>query len=237
MLNIKKFLLGALACIMGSMIMCTSASAVSGDVNFDGIFDINDATVIQLHLALTTRLSDEQLSAAELNGDGIVDINDVTYIQQKLAGYNVDGWGAATKPTDNSEPTQDPKSDFDKTVQGQIFKIVNEERAKAGAAPLAYDEKLAGCAQIRANEIVESFSHTRPDGTSCFTVVPASDGYLELGENIASGYTSAEKVMDGWMNSEGHRANILKTSYTNIGIGYVTANGNQYYVQLFGTVR
>lgn len=117
----------------------------------------------------------------------------------------------------------------------QVVKLVNEERAKAGLAALALDESIASAAQVRAREIEVSFSHTRPDGRSFSTVLKDNGiSYRGAGENIAWGQKSPEEVMKGWMNSEGHRANILNPKFTKIGVGcYQNAAGRNYWTQLF----
>ena len=107
------------------------------------------------------------------------------------------------------------------TYKEQILRLVNEERAKVGAAPLVYRDDLQKAADIRTSELNTSFSHTRPDGRDCFSVfedIGFSD-YYACGENIAYGYPDARSVMNGWMNSEGHRANILNPNYTGIVVG------------------
>lgn len=117
----------------------------------------------------------------------------------------------------------------------QILKLVNAERAKAGLSQLKLDENVTAAANVRAMEITQSFSHTRPDGSS-FSSALTQQGisYRRSGENIAWGQKSPEQVMDGWMNSDGHRANILNAGFENIGIGYYQdANGVNYWVQLF----
>ena len=93
---------------------------------------------------------------------------------------------------------------------------------------------MAQAANVRAQEIVNSFSHTRPDGSSFSTVLSQNGvSYRGSGENIAYGQRTAAEVMDGWMNSSGHRANILNGNYTNIGVGFYESNGVKYWVQLF----
>jgi len=117
----------------------------------------------------------------------------------------------------------------------QVVELVNQERKKAGLSPLEIDTNLANAAQVRAKELVDNFSHTRPNGSSCFTAFSeAGVEYISVGENIAAGYSTPEKVVEGWMNSEGHRANILG-DYTHIGVGLqVIDSGYQYYwVQCF----
>lgn len=113
----------------------------------------------------------------------------------------------------------------------QVLDAVNAERAAVGLGPLSMDEDLMEAAMQRAAETVVHFSHTRPDGRTCFTVSSKANG-----ENIASGSSTAAGVMDQWMNSEGHRANILDGSWNSIGIGcYRANNGVTYWVQLFGS--
>jgi uncharacterized protein YkwD len=90
-------------------------------------------------------------------------------------------------------------------------------------------------AQLRANEIVQQFSHTRPNGQSCFTALQQFNvSYSTAGENIAYGQPDAQTVVNGWMNSPGHRANILNGSFKQTGIGvYRDAKGTYYWTQMF----
>lgn len=119
----------------------------------------------------------------------------------------------------------------------EILTLVNNERRARGLKELQLDKTLTQAANIRAKEIVELFSHTRPDGSDCFTVVQQLNyPYLALGENIAAGYTSSSSVMDAWMNSKGHRENILTSYYGKIGVGYyvdMSKPYRYYWVQIF----
>lgn len=110
----------------------------------------------------------------------------------------------------------------------QVLSIVNQERKKAGLDGLAMDASMLNTAMLRAFETVLYWSHSRPDGSSCFTA-----NHMMYGENIAWGSSTAVDVMNLWMNSEGHRANILG-GYKSIGIGCVEVNGRYYWVQCFG---
>lgn len=120
------------------------------------------------------------------------------------------------------------------TVQ-QVVNLVNEERRKQGVNSLTLETQLTSAAQIRAKEIEVSFSHTRPNGSSYGTVLTESGiSSMGSGENIAWGQRSATEVMNGWMNSAGHRANILNSKYKSIGVGYyVNSSGRGYWTQLF----
>ena len=110
-----------------------------------------------------------------------------------------------------------------------VVNQVNRERAARGLSALRVDPALTTAAQIRAKEIVQKFSHTRPDGTKWSTVSSAA-----YGENIAKGQRTADKVMAAWMTYSGHRANILRASYGSIGVACLQSGGVYYWVQLFG---
>ena len=117
----------------------------------------------------------------------------------------------------------------------EVLNLCNVERANYGIEPLELDEYLIECADIRAEEIVENFSHTRPDGISCFTILRGIS-YNTCGENIAAGHSTAEETVEQWMNSEGHRANILNPAFKKLGVGYCFDEDSQYkhyWVQLF----
>lgn len=116
-----------------------------------------------------------------------------------------------------------------------ILQLVNQEREAQSLSWLTLSDALTEGAGIRSTEIIDTYSHTRPDGTSCFTVVTKS--YWSLGENIYSSPSSPEAAMVGWMNSSGHRANILNTNYNKLGVGYTYVSDSQWkyhWVQLFG---
>ena len=116
-----------------------------------------------------------------------------------------------------------------------VASLVNAARQDAGLSELELDADLCAAAQARAQEIAQSFSHTRPDGSSCFTILEELGiSYRAAGENIAMGQRTPEEVMDGWMNSSGHRANILNGTFTSIGVGYyVDRAGAAHWVQIF----
>ena len=117
---------------------------------------------------------------------------------------------------------------------GTVWAIVNEERQKAGRGELDWSDTLSEAASERAKELTELFSHSRPDGRDCFTVLSEySIGSMAAGENIAMGQRTPQEVMNAWMNSKGHRENILNASFDTIGVGCYEENGVYYWVQLF----
>lgn len=133
-----------------------------------------------------------------------------------------------TAPTATPRPTT-ASSASQSGMAAQVIAEVNAERAQRGLTLLSEDSDLTAAACTRAREITSVFSHTRPDGSSCFTVSEKA-----YGENIAKGYSTVDKVMAAWMSSEGHRANILRASYGSIGVCCLQIDGVYYWVQLFG---
>ncbi len=105
-------------------------------------------------------------------------------------------------------------------AQLEVLRLVNVERKKAGLSPLQYYRAGQSAADVRAKEIEGYFSHTRPNGNDCFTALDeAGISYWTAGENIAYGYATPAEVVDGWMNSPGHRANILNENFTHLIVG------------------
>lgn len=142
--------------------------------------------------------------------------------------------------TPNPPITETPDNDTSEDIgelsyAEQIVNLVNEERAKAGLSALTLDTEITAVANVRAKEIKQLFSHTRPDGSSFSTALKEQGvTFRGSGENIAWGQKTPEQVMNGWMNSDGHRANILNENFKNIGIGhYQDENGTNHWVQLF----
>ena len=118
--------------------------------------------------------------------------------------------------------------------ENRVLELVNEERAKNGLSALQMDESVREVARVKSSDmsINNYFSHTSPTYGTPFEMLKSYGiSYKSAGENIAQGYTSPEAVVNGWMNSSGHRANILNANYTHIGIGY-EADGN-YWTQMF----
>lgn len=136
-------------------------------------------------------------------------------------------------PEQPDEPSTD--NNTSQTFTQQVIELVNEERAKAGLSPLQESAQASKAASVRAEEITRSFSHTRPDGSSFSTALQQNGvSFRSSGENIAYGQRTPQEVMNSWMNSQGHRANILNPNFTAIGVGYVqNSSGVGYWTQLF----
>lgn len=141
---------------------------------------------------------------------------------------------ATPKPTAKPQPTQ-PAGQIDNlSYEKQVVTLVNQERAKNGLKPLTLSSKLSNVARAKSQDMHDKgyFSHTSPTYGSPFDMMRSFGiSYRAAGENIAMGYGTPAAVMNGWMNSSGHRANILSANFTQIGVGYV-ADGH-YWTQMF----
>lgn len=116
----------------------------------------------------------------------------------------------------------------------QVIELVNADRAANGLGALSATGELMGAANARATELVSLFSHTRPNGAACSSIMGEYGvGYGYFGENIAMGQPSPYSVESAWMNSEGHRNNILNGTFNHIGVGCYYVNGCYYWVQIF----
>ena len=120
------------------------------------------------------------------------------------------------------------------SFEQEVIRLVNEIRIENGLRPLTYDWELSRVARYKSQDMKDNkyFSHTSPVYGSPFQMMKSFGiSYRSAGENIAKGYATPEAVVEGWMNSPGHRANILNSSFTHIGVGYV-AEG-RYWTQMF----
>lgn len=109
------------------------------------------------------------------------------------------------------------------TTEAKVVELVNAERAKAGLKPLVSNWELARVAKIKAQDMTDKnyFSHTSPTYGDPFTMIKNFGiKYTAAGENIAQGQKTPQEVMNAWMNSSGHKANIMSSTYNQIGVGY-----------------
>ncbi|MFF2448430.1 SafA/ExsA family spore coat assembly protein [Neobacillus sp. NPDC058068] len=124
-----------------------------------------------------------------------------------------------------------------KSIESQVIQLTNQERAKNGLKPLTADWELSRVARYKAMDMRDKnyFSHTSPTYGSPFDMMKNFGiTYRSAAENIAAGQTTAASVVQAWMNSSGHRANILSSQSTRIGVGYAKGGSQRYYwVQMF----
>lgn len=161
------------------------------------------------------------------------DMTDETgYIQIKVID-NGDGTASIILvPAENDEISELGETGDRENFAEKMLELVNAERSEAGLSALTLDDDLCRAAQVRAGETAESFSHTRPDGRDCFSVLDDYNiSHYCAAENIARGSSTAEGAMRQWMNSPGHRSNILYPSVGKLGVGYDEATNS--WVQLF----
>ena len=156
---------------------------------------------------------------------------------KKVSGVTYYGTFTSTKSVKTKNTTSNQNSNNQSQTASyvdEVVKLINEERAKVGLSKVTTTTALNNAALERAKETVTNFSHTRPNGTSCFTILSEKNiSYKACGENIAYGQKSAQAVMNAWMNSSGHRANILSSKFSKVGIGCYQSNGTLYWTQLF----
>ena len=133
---------------------------------------------------------------------------------------------AATTAKSASASVSAQETEIDK-----VLTLVNNQRKAAGLAPLKWSEQLSADASVRAVECATSYSHTRPDGSDWWTV----DSERMYGENLAANYATAQAVVDAWMASPAHKANIMNGGYATIGLAtYTTPSGDVYWAEEFG---
>lgn len=146
----------------------------------------------------------------------------------------------APAPQQPSQPSAEPTEQAPQQTAGlsaveqKVLDLTNAERAKSGLKPLAADAKLMDAARVKSADMRQNnyFSHTSPVHGSPFDQMKAAGiSYKKAAENIAMGQRTAEEVVKGWMESPGHRQNILTPEFTHIGIGY-DSNGH-YWTQMF----
>ncbi|MCZ7456873.1 sigma-70 family RNA polymerase sigma factor [Streptomyces sp. WMMC940] len=148
---------------------------------------------------------------------------------------------STARPKPKATPTPeapDPEPPLPSGDVEQVVALVNAERAKAGCGPVRSNDKLETAARRHSEDMAARgyFDHTSPDGTDPGDRITAA-GYRwsTYGENIARGQQSPSSVMDSWMNSPGHRANILNCSFKELGVGIHDASGGPWWTQAFGT--
>ena len=135
-----------------------------------------------------------------------------------------------------STPEQKPSTDFS-SYQQQVLDLVNAERTKRGISALTLDSNLSSVATKKSQDMVNKnyFDHTSPTYGSPFDMMKQFGiSYRTAGENIAKGQKTPQEVVTAWMNSEGHRKNILNPNFTNLGVGIAKdSKGTTYWTQMF----
>lgn len=220
----------AVIIIMLSLLPGTALSAaalgsgIPGDVDGDGyLMSADSLMILRTSIGLAT-LTPEQMKIADADGDGVI--------------TSADALSTLRSSTGDSGKLEDPGDNLQATYN-KILRLINRERKKAGLSELEYDYDMQPGADIRVMETAIKFDHTRPNGkpwNSVFEEVNFKS--LAEAENIVAGtdVISAEAVVKSWMNSEGHRKNILNPEYTHMCAAYLKQDNTDYihyWVQLF----
>lgn len=177
-----------------------------------------------------------------LNGQTLATLNDVDF--SFITTNDFIGEAGNVEPDDIKHQFGTGVNGSNMTFEQQVLQLVNEERARESLEPLTFDPLLAQAARTHSTNMARQdfFGHTGNDGSDCIDRIRAT-GFtrnVPLGENIAAGHTTAESVVDGWMDSPGHRANILNSAFTRLGVGHYfleddtgEVNYNHYWAQAF----
>ncbi|WP_405776738.1 CAP domain-containing protein [Streptomyces sp. NBC_00859] len=144
--------------------------------------------------------------------------------------------GAAPRHTTEATAHTDAAGSAESTAAASVLSLVNQHRAQAGCRPLRPDAALASLAGSFSDEMASRgfFDHTDPDGATPWDRADKAGVQHLGGENIARGQTDAASVMDSWMNSPGHRANILNCDFRTLGVGVHFGTGGPWWTQDFG---
>ena len=216
--NLSVFVLSA--CLLAALLsplfpLSVKASYLKGDINHNGMLDSKDALLIQRYCIGLIQLSDEEQVLADYNRDYKVSSKDVLSVLRCVIGL------------DHEINLDDLILDLE--LVEEVLDLVNVERIDLGLKPLLLDPNLCNVAQLRSEELVKNFSHTRPNGSMWFTALQEADfQYNTAAENIAGGYHSVDQVVEGWMNSEGHRKNMMSGEFTKVGLGFTYQKGSEF---------
>ena len=225
----KKFLMAALVlCIAaGSADIGFGFTAEKG-ISFGGIFKLFSLNWGQ-GIGVPSKPSD---SSGTAGSTGAIDSSGTA---GSTGSSDSSGTTGSTGTTDSTGSTGTVSTV--NSMEKQVASLTNSERKAKGLSALTLDNQLSKLARLKAEDMAKKgyFSHTSPTYGSAFDMMNKYGvSYRTAGENIAKGQKTAESVMNGWMNSSGHRANILSSAYTNIGVGYAKdSRGNTYWVQIF----
>lgn len=168
---------------------------------------------------------DNEIVNSNLEKEEVTDIEDKYY--EDISKEDINEYDSITINNIQNENTYTD-------LINEVYEITNNYRSLVGVPSLTLDSSLVETASIRAKELSDSFSHTRPNGSSCFTVLSELGiSYGTAGENIAAGYSSSQSVMEGWRSSSGHYQNIISSKFKKIGIGVNIINNQYYWVQIF----
>lgn len=214
--------------------VCTDTAVEYDNIDSNDSEEMTEEDIIETEATteVTEDVVDEETDREELELIGEDTETDVELL-------SVEAVEEETAETDDSEEllatAKAEEGTYDVQKAFEVLSIINEKRQSAGLKRISMDLNLYKTAEVRASEIVEKFSHVRPDGRGCFTAFP--EVQISMGENIAQGYSTAASVMNAWMADESHKATILNSNYTSVGVACYYVPGSKYlyyWVQCFG---
>lgn len=186
----------------------------------------------------TVSFGDTLWSIASKNG---INLNDLISANPNISNVNLIMPGQTINiPSNEDDSTSENDTNTSSemgNLENEVITLVNQERTNAGLSTLTKNNELTNIARIKSNDFIENnyFSHTSPTyGTPFEMLKNYGISYSAAAENIASGQPTATEVMNSWMSSSGHRANILSDTYNQIGVGVARdSDGKLYWTQLF----
>lgn len=202
-----------------------------GDINGDSTINAQDSLIILQAAAKIITLSEQQLKAANVKNSGEINAKDALYILQKAAHliekFPVESGPEDVKPDNDKLYTEHKVSlgrdkyakvvgYYDQDLALEFVELINKYRAEHGLGKLTVNNDLTESAMVRAKEIAYSFSHTRPNGERFNTAIKG--GFRSMRENLAAGYLTADEILQGWKDSEGHNLNMLADDCSYIGV-------------------
>lgn len=222
-----------LALTLGTILTLSSTTAFAADLNTMN-FNFNELLKNNNIDCTKPTIAYNQTAAAVKPTDEIK----YDYTEQQPANQTMQA-KQAVQPTqaetENTATAAAPSSNV--SYEERVAQLVNIEREKNGLQPLTFDSSISNVARAKSKDMADNnyFAHQSPTyGSAGDMLRNFGINWSAWGENIASGQNTPEEVVNAWMNSEGHRANILSPNFGKIGVGYVTsANGTPYWTQLF----
>ena len=212
---------------------------------YSGTFKVKEGMVIRVR-AYKKNMKNSKIAKYKVDASDAVEATSSKNTASSAAAAEVADTVSVSLSVDVStgtvtvkEETEAVKTEEEENVSPAegVLKLVNEERSKAGVSALTLEATLCAAAEKRAKELEKSYSHIRPDGSACWTVLGEYGiANKASGENIAYGMNTMFKpaeVMTSWMSSTGHRGNILSSSFKKIGVGCYRNGNRVYWVQIF----
>lgn len=218
---------------IGTILALSSTNAFASDenimnFNFNEFFKSNNVDYIKPTIDYT-----QTTDAIQPTEENKSDYNEANQIAQTTKTKQT----AQPAQAETKNKTATATSSSNVNYEKRVAQLVNIEREKNGLQPLAFDSSISNVARSKSKDMADNnyFAHQSPTyGSAGDMLRNFGINYSAWGENIASGQDTPEEVVNAWMNSEGHKANILSTNFGKIGIGYVTnAGGKAYWTQMF----